>query len=83
MSYGRRELARISLGLCLRCESPAVKRRRCSACSAELAAEARLRYRAASRQKHRMKAGQIKRQRRLLEARRLSYVTVKRREEAN
>ena len=82
MGYGKRDLARIKLGLCLSCESPSGKRRRCTPCSAELAAESRVRYRAACRRKRRMKAGQIKAQKRLLEAGRLSYVTVKKRQEA-
>lgn len=80
MGYGKRDLARISLGLCLNCETPVVKRRRCTSCSAELAAQARIRYRAASRRKRRRMAQRIKQQRRLLAAKRLSYVTVKRRE---
>jgi hypothetical protein len=80
MSYGKRDLARIENGLCLHCEMPVVRRRRCTQCAATLAAEARVRYKAACDRKRRMRAGLIRAQKRLLERKQLSYVTLKRRE---
>lgn len=77
MGYGKRDLIRINLGLCLCCGMEA-KRRRCTPCAAKLAAYERKRYRKTARRRVSVITAR-KRQRRAIAKRRLSYVTVKER----
>jgi hypothetical protein len=81
MGYGKRDLARISLGMCLGCGVYVEKRRRCAPCAAKVAAQARKRYRKTAPRKPRQSiVATQKRERAAIAAGRLAYVTVKSRE---
>jgi hypothetical protein len=81
MGYGKRDLTRISLGLCLHCGIAVAKRRRCTPCAAKVAAQARKLYaKTAPSKRRRSILATQRRERALLAAGRLSYVTVKSRE---
>jgi hypothetical protein len=72
MAYSKFQLRCIQLGLCVGCgERCAGSSRRCTPCAARQAERERRRY---------LMAAPRRRQRRAIEARRLSYVTVKSRE---
>lgn len=72
MAYSKFQLRCIELGLCVRCGDLAMEKgRRCASCAAKLAEYERKRY---------AKVAPRRRERRLLAAGRLSYVTLKRRE---
>jgi hypothetical protein len=79
MGYGKRDLARINLGMCLGCGVYVTKGRRCTPCAAKVAAQARKLYRKTTPRRQSILATQ-KREGAAIEARRLSYVRLKQRE---